>query len=809
MIRRVEIDDGRGERRLGADAFPLGLGGPGADVELPGTGGETPVAFLGLDEGELFIQPGEGGPVTVEGTLLQTSRWLRDGDQIAAGGGRVEVALESGGLRLKVTEARALGAGPGLTPPERGAAEGPVIRPAEFRPGSGAGRGRERRPWRPVGLLLALVFALLVGGAYFVLTAQPVALEIAPEPETLEIRGALFAPELGERRLLRPGDYTLVATKTGYRPLEEAFTVDRGSDQSFAFELEKLPGHLAVSARDRADGTAIEGATLTVDGTEVDRKLPIAELELAPGPHEVRIRAESYAEFVDEIEIEGGGELQTLVAELDSRWAPIAFSSAPAGAEVRVDGKRLGRTPLEAEIFEGRHAVEFALAGHRIARLRLDVEAGQPGELEVRLELADGQLELASEPAGAAVSIDGTFRGSTPLDVELPPNRDYELKWTKAGHESQVRTVRLEPGEKRRLEVDLDAREGEVKIAAWPPDAELRVDGEPRGKANQTLVLTAVAHEIEIRKDGFKSFRQRVTPLPGVAQTLEVRLESTTPEPAALPPVVTTSEGHELRLVRPGKFELGAPRREPGRRANEVERQVELTRAFYLGRNEVTNEQFREFRSEHLSGGIGGHNLEIDHHPAVRVSWEDAVQYCNWLSRKESIEPFYVRDGTRWVPAKPRTRGYRLPTEAEWAWAARYAGGAGEALKYPWGGSLPVSPESGNYGDGSAAGLLPRVLPDYRDGHPTTAPVGSFGTDRLGFADLGGNVAEWVHDRYGLSPPGSAVERDPVGPDEGEFHVIRGSSWMHATITELRLSFRDYGRDGRPDVGFRIARDAE
>ena len=67
-----------------------------------------------------------------------------------------------------------------------------------------------------------------------------------------------------------------------------------------------------------------------------------------------------------------------------------------------------------------------------------------------------------------------------------------------------------------------------------------------------------------------------------------------------------------------------------------------------------------------------------------------------------------------------------------------------------------------------------------------------------------------MHDFYAITPsvPGQLV-RDPTGPAEGEYHVIRGASWMHATVTELRLSYRDYGKDPRPDLGFRIARYAE
>ena len=102
------------------------------------------------------------------------------------------------------------------------------------------------------------------------------------------------------------------------------------------------------------------------------------------------------------------------------------------------------------------------------------------------------------------------------------------------------------------------------------------------------------------------------------------------------------------------------------------------------------------------------------------------------------------------------------------------------------------------------------MLEGYDDGHAATAPVQSGAANALGLLHLGGNAAEWAHDFYSIMPSVEGqVARDPVGPAEGEYHVIRGAGFLHATVTELRLSYRDYGRDARADVGFRVARYAE
>jgi formylglycine-generating enzyme required for sulfatase activity len=359
------------------------------------------------------------------------------------------------------------------------------------------------------------------------------------------------------------------------------------------------------------------------------------------------------------------------------------------------------------------------------------------------------------------------------------------------------------------MSVELVPILGELEIVSDPPDAVLYVNGEARGSAKQVLRLIAVPQQIEVRKDGYETFTTTVTPRPGFPQSIEVILKTLEEaKRAATPSVIRTSQGHELRLIEPGRFRMGASRREPGRRANETIREVELTRRFYLAAQEVTNRQFREFNSKHRSGRVAGLNLEIDHHPVVRVTWSDAASYCNWLSQQESLPPAYVAQDGKLVAVIPPTMGYRLPTEAEWTRAARYPEGDA-ARKYPWGDSLPVAANSGNYADTSAGGVVPITLPSYNDSYPGTAPAEGFPPNPLGIFNLGGNVAEWMHDFYTIYSSGSGLEKDPLGPKEGELHVIRGSSWMDGHVTELRLSYRDYGNKARPDLGFRIARYAE
>ena len=341
-----------------------------------------------------------------------------------------------------------------------------------------------------------------------------------------------------------------------------------------------------------------------------------------------------------------------------------------------------------------------------------------------------------------------------------------------------------------------------------PPDAVLTVGGRTYDDANRTLRLPVRAHRFSLQKPGYAGYAATITPKTGLTQQLRVKLLTLEEARiAALKPRRSSAAGDELILFTGGSFTMGASRREPGRRANEGLHPVTLERPFYLASKEVTNKQYRGYIRSHDSESFEDNTLNKDDQPVVGVSWRDAVLYCNWLSEQDSLEPFYQTEPGRITGINPRATGYRLPTEAEWAFAARTEPDSEEPLRFPWGPRLPPPDRHGNYADRAATHLVGRVIFGYNDNHIVTAPVGSFAANAYGVFDLGGNVAEWTHDFYAM--PETEPSTDPLGPASGEYHSIRGSSWRHGTISELRLSFRDYGKDGRNDLGFRIARYAE
>jgi formylglycine-generating enzyme required for sulfatase activity len=231
---------------------------------------------------------------------------------------------------------------------------------------------------------------------------------------------------------------------------------------------------------------------------------------------------------------------------------------------------------------------------------------------------------------------------------------------------------------------------------------------------------------------------------------------------------------------------------------------------FYLARFEVTVGEYRKFmneegyRSEITKGGncwfhsgkkwrkvkdnnwhkVGYKQTEKD--PITCVNWNDAMAYIKWRS---------IKDG----------RMYRLPTEAEWEYAAT---GGGKHYLYSWGNELP----SGNIADKSLRIDFPNwlVWEGYDDGHTYTSPVGSFKPNDLGLYDMTGNVWEWVSDWYAADSYDGAEKENPMGTQTGVARILRGGSWFDAP-SDIRNTYRSWNYPSLRNFynGFRLAASVE
>ena len=673
-----------------------------------------------------------------------------------------------------------------------------AIQPARFAPTPDA--PRRVAAWLTPGRAALLVaVAATAWFLWFLFTAKSVRFDMDPPTAALTVSGG-FELQFSGIRLLREGPYQLQATAAGYHPLEADVDVAAPRNQTFSFALAPLPGRVTFQSTP-------PGATVRVDGEAIGVTPLVADV--AAGARAVEMTLDMHQPAPATVDVTGREVAQTVAHTLRPDWASVTLATSPPGAEIYADDVQVGAAPGPVRVPSGERRIEARLDGHKTWRDVLHVVAEQELTLPpVTLARADGLLTVRSTPPGAGVTVNGAYRGVTPTQIEVAPGRSHQVEVSLAGHAPVTRRVRAQSSRETFVDVELAPLTGELAVTLAPPDAELWIDGALVGAGSRTLALPARAHDVEVRKEGYAGYRRAVTPQPGFMQELKVRLLTLEEARVArLTPTITTSAGQVLLLLKPSPIRLGASRREPGRRANEALREVALTRLYYLGAREVTNAEFRGFAGGHASGEFETLDIDKDAQPVANVAWEEAALYCNWLSEREGLAPFYLVEFGKVTGFVASAVGYRLPSEAEWAWAARHVGEEAPLLRFPWGDRLPPADRHGNYADASARHVVGRIVFGYNDNHIVSAPVGTFKPNSKGVYDLGGNVAEWVHDYYDIPEPDAPA--NPLGPATGDYHVIKGSSWMHGAISELRLAFRDYGAKGRPDVGFRIARFAE
>jgi formylglycine-generating enzyme required for sulfatase activity len=771
---KVLVRGGEGERATKLTAR-------GLLVTLP-YGKMLGIAVIGESHGEPYLQPLDGETaVFLNGHRLGGSHWLRDGDRLEIGGRDVAVGREPGALTLAT---------------DLGLVLEPTPVAIAFGPPTYTSTRTQRRIATPM-VLAALVLLVLVMGYLF--SARMVHVAIEPAPDRVSFDGTFPAVAVGTGYLALSGTYHLRAERAGYKPLEREIEVTDTSRQDVSFMLEKLPGYLSVET------PGVTGAAVLIRG-EVRGTSPVADVELTAGEYPVIVRARGYVDYSASVSIAGLGEHQKLIAALVPATAAVTVLSGTPGAQLWIDGAQRGGMPFTEALAAGTHAVEIRAPGHKTWQQELSVVPAQPRTIgPVTLAPADGRLQLASVPPGASVLVNGQYAGTTPVTLTLGPGRDHRVTLSMRGRATAQHVIRLDAGETRALNVTLSDVVGQVRLEVEPRDAVLTVEGRTYGTAHGVHALPAVPQLLEITREGYAPGQLWVTPKPGFDQTLRLTLRRTgTPSTEGLPERITAPDGSAMVLLRPGPFTMGASRREPGQRANETLHPVKLQRPFYLSTTEVTNAQFRRFRPNHDSGRYGSIGLDDPAQPVVNVRWEDAAAYCNSLSAAAKLPEAYRVEQDHPTLVRPVGRGYRLPTEAEWEWAARHAGGA-QPTRFPWGDAMPPTSRSGNFADRSVAGVLADTIPDYDDDYAGSAPVGKFTPSAAGLYDMAGNAAEWVHDVYAIhAPAGDAT--DPTGAPGGKHHVIRGSSWMQSSISALRWTYRDYGPDPRPDVGFRCAR---
>ena len=479
---------------------------------------------------------------------------------------------------------------------------------------------------------------------------------------------------------------------------------------------------------------------------------------------------------------------------LGMETATLVIKTSPAEAVVYVDNEKVGTGYASKAVSIGaEHRYKVECEDYYPKEDVVVFNSNEKKELLVELEPSFGYITVKSTPAGADVYVDDKKIGSTPYQMKKMDIGQHVLELRMAGYESFADMVTIKAGEvnKQFESVTLEAvmvATGTLVLESNPTGAVITIDGRQYGQTPKTLTEFPVgAYTVYFTKEGYQNLSQSVDLKDGRRETLSVTMSKTSVAQQPVPTGTAAANNNtqpsgsngqnktftvngvtfEMVAVKGGTFTMGGTS-EQGSDAESDETTHSVTLSdYYIGKFEVTQELWEAVMGSNPSRFKGSKN------PVEQVSWNDCQSFIRKLNQLTGAN-------------------FRLPTEAEWEYAAR---GGSRSRGYKYSGSSNINNVAwytvNCYDKGSSS-------PDYG-----THPVGTKLPNELGIYDMSGNVREWCQDWYGSY--GSGSQTNPQGPSSGSFRVRRGGSWDYL-VRRCRVSFRSDAPDYRNfNLGFRLA----
>ena len=510
--------------------------------------------------------------------------------------------------------------------------------------------------------------------------------------------------------------------------------------------------------------TVPPGAEVAIGDNPVGRT-PLTLDGLPAGDYSLTLSHPLYESVVVEEALPSGGS--TLVERTLARaLGSLRVATEPPGAWVEINGERVGTTPATFDDLPV-GALTLTLGAQGYARRQVETSIRKDGIAEVEATLdaniVYGTLTLTLAPADATVTLPDVAERYSP-GMQLPQGT-YNVTVSREGYRSETRNVEVVGNERLAIALAVDPQP--FTVVTVPAEAAIRfpISGETYAPG---MLLPPGGYRVQAVLIGYRTWEQTVTH--GTTPTRrEVALE---PGIAEFADRLRNGEAAPtMVLVAPGQFRMGCLA-SAGCRDNEVPvRTVDLPAPFALSKFEVTFNDYDRFTD--ASGrppARSPRGWQRGNRPVVNVSWQDATAYAEWLTAETD-------------------RTYRLPSEAEWEYAAR----AGTESAYSWGDAV-----------GSALANCNGCGSNWDNVSPTA--VGSFNANPWGLHDMHGNVWEWVQDcqwaDYSGAPSGAAARED----GDCMRRVLRGGSYSNSPAL-TRASIREWDDVSLRvmDVGFRVA----
>lgn len=455
-----------------------------------------------------------------------------------------------------------------------------------------------------------------------------------------------------------------------------------------------------------------------------------------------------------------------------------AISVLPKDAKVTVDGvlqESSSDGEYSAMLPYGTHTYKVEAGGYISKSGSFSVSSGDMAPINVSLVSALATVSVTCPTPAVSLYVDKKSVGNVPWSGSLKEEM-HLIEVKKNGYRSQQKTILL--SQQQKLDVgfgELVAILGNLSVNYKPFGAEVYVDGKKLGQSPRVFNGLLIGnHQVEVRKDGYATDTKSVTISEGQTASISGTLASNTASSSNgyASSSSVSSGGNEISIpvkngitidmvkVEAGIFMMGATSEMQYPVDDEKPvHQVTLTKDYYMGKYEVTQALWKAVMGRKPSF------FEGDNLPVEWVSWNDCQKFISKLNKMTG-------------------RRFRLPTEAEWEYAAR---GGKKSRGYQYSGSSNISDVA--WYDGNSGSKI--------------HPIGMKQANELGVYDMSGNVNEWCQDWYGSYV--SSSQTNPLGANSGSFRVCRGGSWYFGTVN-CRSSFRSRGN---PDtrsryLGFRL-----
>ena len=434
-----------------------------------------------------------------------------------------------------------------------------------------------------------------------------------------------------------------------------------------------------------------------------------------------------------------------------------ALTVTPKNAVVTIDGNQQTVSTdgeYSAMLPYGSHTYKVEAGGYISKSGSFTISSSDMTPISVSLVSAMATVSVTCPTPAVSLYVDKKSVGTIPWTGSLKEGM-HLIEAKKEGHRSQQRTINL--SQQQKLDVafnELAAIQGNLSVNYKPFGADVYVDGKKIGQSPRVFNGLLVGnHKVEIKKDGYGTESKQVNILEGQTATLSGVLTTNASSSVASGAsssgntiTIPVKNGISIDMVRveAGTFTMGAtPEMKDPFDSEKPTHRVTLTNDYYIGKYEVTQRLWQAVMGNNPSE-FNGDNLPVD-----KVSWKDCQKFISKLNRITG-------------------KSFRLPTEAEWEYAAR---GGNKSRGYQYSGSNNLS-DVAWYDENSGS---------------KTHAVGTKQPNELGIYDMSGNVREWCQDWFGEYSSSSQV--NPTGTNSGSFRVCRGGCWF-SIVWGCRSSYR-------------------